>query len=226
LDPYCEYALRKIEGIRKEGDEIVAFTMGPPQASEALRRCLCLGADRAYLISDPAFAGADVWATSRALAAFIQRYACDSDLIVFGARSSDGETGQVPFETAQLLSVQQCVYVADLSPEKDSFVCRQIYGDSERTCRVPRGSAVSFGGVDPCGTLMSISDRISGGKKTIETLGRVELGLGLYSVGLKGSKTRIVRTDSSVIRRKNRKAVINNPGRAAELILDEMGAGR
>ncbi len=226
LDPYCEYALRKIAAMKKEGDEITVFTMGPPQASEALRRCLCLGADKAFLLSDPGFAGADVWATSRTLAAFIQKYACASDLFVFGARSADGETGQVPFETAQLLSAQQFAYVADLTLEGDSFVCTQNYGGSLRECRVPKGSVVSFGGVDPCGTLMSISDRISGQRKTIETLGRVDLGLGLYSVGLKGSRTKIVSTDSSVIRRKNRKAVISSPERAAELILDEMGVKR
>ncbi|MBR4503898.1 MAG: electron transfer flavoprotein subunit beta/FixA family protein [Candidatus Methanomethylophilaceae archaeon] len=226
LDPYCEYALRKIAAMKKEGDEITVFTMGPPQASEALRRCLCLGADKAFLLSDPGFAGADVWATSRTLAAFIQKYACDSDLFVFGARSADGETGQVPFETAQLLSAQQFAYVADLTLEGDSFVCTQNYGGSLRECRVPKGSVVSFGGVDPCGTLMSISDRISGQRKTIETLGRVDLGLGLYSVGLKGSRTKIVSTDSSVIRRKNRKAVISSPERAAELIMGEMGVKR
>ncbi len=224
LDPYCEHALTKVLSIKEEGDEVVAFTMGPPQASEALRRCLCLGADKAFLLSDRAFAGADTWATSRAVAAFVQRYGSDADLVVFGQKASDGETGQVPFEVAQMLSVQQFAYVKDMRRSGGSFVVAQDYGDSEVECEAPAGSVVAFSDVDPCGTLMSISDRLRGAQKPLETIDRVGLGLGLYSVGLKGSRTRIVRTGTNDVRRKNRKAVVGNPSRVAELLLEEMGA--
>ncbi len=222
LDPYCEYALRKVLSIKEEGDEVVAFTMGPPQASEALRRCLCLGADKAYLLTDRAFAGADTWATARTITAFVQRYACDADLLVFGQKASDGETGQVPFEVAQMLSVQQFAYVKDLRKSDGAFEATQNYGDVLRDCRAPLGSVVAFSDVDPCGTLMSIQDRLKGAEKPIENIDRVGLGLGLYSVGLKGSKTKIVKTGTNNVRRKNRKAVIGSPGRVAELLRDEM----
>ncbi len=224
LDPYSEYALRRVLSVRQEGDEVLAFTMGPPQASEALRRCLCLGADRAFLLSDRAFAGADTWATSRTIAAFVQRYACDADLLVFGQKASDGETGQVPFETAQMLSVQQFAYVKDLRRAGDAFEVTQNYGDVLRDCKAPLGSIVAFSDVDPCGVLMSITDRLKGAEKPIENIDRVGLGLGLYSVGLKGSKTKIVKTGTNDVRRKNRKAVIGSPGRVAELLLGEMEA--
>src|SRR5215217_872205 len=55
------------------GDEVVAMTMGPPQAEEALQECLALGADRAILLSDPAFAVADTLGTSRMLALAIEK---------------------------------------------------------------------------------------------------------------------------------------------------------
>ncbi len=224
LDPYCEYALRKVLSIKEDGDEVVAFTMGPPQASEALRRCLCLGADKAYLLTDRAFAGADTWATSRTITAFVQRYACDADVLVFGQKASDGETGQVPFEVAQMLSVQQFAYVKDMRRTDGALAVTQSYGDVLRDCRAPLGSVVAFSDVDPCGTLMSITDRLRGAEKPIENIDRVGLGLGLYSVGLKGSKTKIVKTGTNDVRRKNRKAVIGSPGRVAELLRDEMEA--
>ena len=226
LDPFCEYALRQVLALKEEGDEVVAFTMGPPQASEALRRCLCLGADKAYLLSDRAFAGADTWATSRTLAAFIQRFVCDAGLYVFGRQASDGETGQVPFETAQLLSVRQFAYVTGLCRSGDGFEAVQDYGDVVRTASVPLGSVVSFSGTDPCGTLMSITERIRGYGIPIETVDRVALGLGVYSVGLKGSRTKIVGTDSRSMLRRNRKVAMGSPARAAEVLFEETEAFR
>ena len=226
LDPFSEYALRRIIAMKEEGDEVSVFAMGPPQASEALRRCLCLGADKAFLLSDPSFAGADTWATSRTLAAFIGRYMSDADLIAFGRQASDGETGQVPYETAGLMSVRQFAYVTDLQKAADGFVATQDYGDVVRSVKVPKGSVVSFYGTDPCGTLMSLTDRIRGYGIPIETVDRVAIGLGAYSVGLKGSKTRIVRTDSKSMLRKNRKVAMSSPGRAAEVLLEELEARR
>ncbi len=226
LDPFSEYALRRILEIKEDGDEVAVFTMGPPQASEALRRCLCLGADRAFLLSDRSFAGADTWATARTLAAFIGRYMSDADLIAFGRQASDGETGQVPYETAGLMSARQFAYVVDLQKSEDGFVATQDYGDISRRIRVPKGAVVSFNGTDPCGTLMSLTDRIRGYGIPIETVDRVAIGLGAYSVGLKGSKTKIVRTDSKSMLRKNRKVAMSSPGRAAEVLLEELEARR
>jgi len=63
LNPFCEYALDHAIALKSadSGIEVIALTMGPPQARAALLRCLELGADRAVLISDRKFAGADTW---------------------------------------------------------------------------------------------------------------------------------------------------------------------
>ena len=103
LNPYDEYALTRMLETRSEDDEVIVFTMGPPQAGDALVKCLELGADEAYLITDRAFAGADVWATARALTAFILKFVPDADLYVFGRQAIDGDTGQVPYEVAAQL---------------------------------------------------------------------------------------------------------------------------
>jgi electron transfer flavoprotein alpha subunit len=87
------------------GGEVVAITMGPPQAREALAECLALGADRAIHMCDRAFAGSDTLATARALALALRRE--PFDLVLCGRNSVDAETGQVGPEVAELLDWPQ-----------------------------------------------------------------------------------------------------------------------
>ena len=226
LNPYDEYALTRLLEMRSGDDEVIVFTMGPPQAGDALVKCLELGADEAYLITDRAFAGADVWATARALTAFILKFVPDADLYVFGRQAIDGDTGQVPYEVAAQLGVQQFAYTESLSRTDDGLVAVQDYGDVRRTCSVPKGSVVSFGSVDPNGTLVSISDYLSAQDREVEEVDRIAIGLGLYSVGLKGSMTRIVSTTASSGVRRNRKVEITDPAKGAGFIIDELEAVR
>ena len=223
LNPYCETALMTAVGMKGEGDEVIAVTMGPPQAESALRRCMELGADKAYLLTDPAFAGADVWATSRALNAFFCRYCCDADLFLFGRQTIDGDTGQVPAEVAQMMGVQQFYYVSEVVRDGDGFTVSQDYGDLLRRCRVPRGSVISMDSVDPNGHFPSATQFLDAMDREIVVLDRVALGLGLYSVGNKGSNTRIISTTTVNPSRRNRKVMIRDPSVAAGVLMDELG---
>ena len=73
INPFDVLALVKALEIKEvQQAEIVAISMGPPQAKEGLIQCLALGADRAILLSDRAFAGSDTLATSRALSLLIK----------------------------------------------------------------------------------------------------------------------------------------------------------
>ena len=82
--------------------EVVAMTMGPPQAEAALRTCLALGAHRCIHLSDRVFAVADTIGTSRTLALAIEKEG-DVDLVLCGRKTTDSETWQVPPETAAFL---------------------------------------------------------------------------------------------------------------------------
>jgi len=86
----------------RTGAEVIAMTMGPPQAEEALRTCLALGADRCIHLSDRAFAVADTIGTSRTLAMAIAKEG-GVDLVVCGRKTTDSETWQVPPETTAFL---------------------------------------------------------------------------------------------------------------------------
>lgn len=226
LNPYCESALSHILSMKGEGDTVAVVTMGPQKAADALRRCIELGADDAYLLSDRDFAGADTWATARVLAAFIGKFEPDADLYVFGRQAIDGDTGQVPYEVAGLLDVQQFAYTESLSIDGDGFTAVQDYETFTRTARVPRGSVVSFGTVEPSGRLPTVAGYRRGKAAEIRVLGRVDLGLGLYSVGLKGSVTKIVGTESVKAARRGMKVEIIDPSKGAEFILREAEAFR
>ncbi len=226
LNPYCEKALTSILSIRGEEDTVTVVTMGPMQAESALRRCISLGADEAFLLSDKDFSGADTWATARVLSAFVSKFGTDSDLLVFGRQAIDGDTGQVPAEVAAQLGTQQFSYVSDIRVDGDGFIVTQDYGTFQRTAKVPMGSVVSMGSVEPNGPLPDIAGYICGRSKDIKILNRIDLGLGLYSVGSKGSLTRIVHVESSVPVRKGMMVEITDPRNAADMIIREMEAFR
>lgn len=97
--------LKAVELRNTHGGEVVVMTMGPPQARAGLEHCLALGADRAVLLTDRAFAGADTLATARALALALQREGYD--LVLCGRHSTDAETGQVGPEVAEILDLPQ-----------------------------------------------------------------------------------------------------------------------
>jgi electron transfer flavoprotein alpha subunit len=97
--------IKGVELRAAHGGEVVAITMGPPQAREALAECLALGADRAVHVCDRAFAGSDTLATARALALALRRESFD--LVLCGRNSVDAETGQVGPAVAELLDWPQ-----------------------------------------------------------------------------------------------------------------------
>ncbi len=102
INPYDEYAVEEALRIREaEGGEVVVLCMGPDDATDAVRKALAMGADAATLVTDPALAGSDALGTATVLAAALKDLTWD--LVLFGCRSTDGETGTVPAAVAELL---------------------------------------------------------------------------------------------------------------------------
>src|SRR5947208_420838 len=112
LNPFDAYAVAHATALRADGDEVVAMTMGPPQAEEALRESLQLGADRAVHLSDRVFAVADTIGTSRTLALALRKLG--ADVVVCGRKTVDAETWQVPPEVAAYLGVPHVTSVVAL----------------------------------------------------------------------------------------------------------------
>jgi len=122
VNPFDTYALE--EGVRlkeRYGGKVTVITMGPPQAEEALRETISLGADEAILLSDRAFAGSDTWATSYVLSKAIARIA-NYDIIICGRQTLDGDTGQVGPELSEMLKIPFVSYVSKVEEIKDKYI--------------------------------------------------------------------------------------------------------
>lgn len=116
----------------KYGGNVSVVTMGPPRASDMLKECLYMGADKAYLISDRKFAGSDTLATSYVLSEAI-KFIGKFDIVFAGRQAIDGDTAQVGPQTAEKLDLPQITYAEEILnlEEKTITVKRKIDGGSE-----------------------------------------------------------------------------------------------
>jgi electron transfer flavoprotein alpha/beta subunit len=134
INPFDQFAME--EGVRlqqllTEGDdkpELIALSMGPPQARTELMKCLALGADRAILLTDRAFAGADTWVTALTLSLAIKKLE-DTKLVLCGLQAIDGDTGQVGPELAQCLKMPQITYVEKSTVDEKKLVAHRQTGE-------------------------------------------------------------------------------------------------
>ncbi|MCM3670613.1 electron transfer flavoprotein subunit beta/FixA family protein [Mesobacillus maritimus] len=108
LNPYDAHAVEEAVRLRERyGGKVSVVTMGPPPAVKAIKKCIEIGADEGYLITDRRFAGADTLATSYAVTKAIEKISKDNpvDLIICGKMTIDGDTGQVGPGIARRLDI-------------------------------------------------------------------------------------------------------------------------
>ncbi len=119
LNPLDDFPLEAAIQLKKlTGGTVTAFTMGPPQAAQVLKRAIAMGADDAVLLTAREFAGADTWATSLTLAKAIEKHG-PFQLILCGKQATDGDTAQVGPGIAEHLNIPQVTYVVKVVPESD-----------------------------------------------------------------------------------------------------------
>jgi len=106
------------------GGKVTVLSMGPPSFEPFLRLAVAMGADDAVLLSDRAFGGADTFATSRVLAAGIEKLE-PFDLVLCGEASSDGSTEQVPPSIAGWLGIPHVSYVSEIGVAGDKLRARR-----------------------------------------------------------------------------------------------------
>lgn len=175
------------------GAKIVVFTMGPGDAEKSLRTALSMGCDDAVLVTDRLFAGADTAATSKVLASAISHYG-DFSLILTGAQTSDGATGQVgPMAAAQLdiphISDAQSINLEDGGKGIEAV---KKFCDSKVRLRssFPVLITIAFG----CNTprFPTLRSQLAARKKDLLVYTNRELELSHGSVGMEGSPTVVI----------------------------------
>ena len=121
-NPYDLFALETAISLREKlGGTVTVLTMGPPQAETMMRDAYACGADDAVILSDRKFAGADVLATSYALAQGIQVIG-GADLIICGRQTTDGDTAQVGPSIAEHLAIPHAAWVAEVTDVTESSI--------------------------------------------------------------------------------------------------------
>jgi len=122
LNPYDRPVLEVALRIREElGGTITAISMGPEPCVFTLNEAMAMGVDRGVLLCDPALAGGDTLATSNTLAAAIKKLA-PFDLVLFGTRAADSDTGQVGPQTAVLLDLPLVTGAHSVEPKDDGLI--------------------------------------------------------------------------------------------------------
>jgi electron transfer flavoprotein beta subunit len=133
------------EGLRvKEAageGEVVIVSLGPERAADAVRKTLAMGADRAVLVSDEAFVGADLLVTARALAGALARE--NADLVLFGQQSADGDGACLWAAVAELLKRPAISQVSELSVGPGAVTGKRQTEYGYERVRVPLPAVVS-----------------------------------------------------------------------------------
>lgn len=205
LNPFDQFAVEESIAIRNMlgTGKVTSISMGPPEAVNALKECLAFGVNDAILLTDPAFRGADTWATSHTLALAIKKIG-KFDLILCGQQSTDGDTGQVGPELAQQLGIPQVTYVVKLVIGKDG-VC-EVTRQMENGCSVLKVMPPVLLTLVPHSDYKIKSPRMKGileaHENKIEIWDHAKLGGNASQLGRKGSFTKVVKSFEPTSREK------------------------
>jgi electron transfer flavoprotein alpha/beta subunit len=194
INPFDENAIEEgIQLVEKHGGKCTVITMGPPQAEEALRRALSMGADEAVLVSSRTFAGGDTWATSYVLAQAIRALG-NVDLVICGKQAFDGDTAQVGPGVAERLGIPQATYAIGVEVEGKTLRVKRVLEDRYEVLemRLPALITVVKQINEP--RHPRLKNVMAAKKKTIPIWGPDEIGADPSMCGLDGSPVSVVRT--------------------------------
>lgn len=137
ISPFDQNAIEAaLQLTEAHGGEVSVITMGDENAKGVLKTGLAMGAQSAYLVSDPGFEGSDAWATSYILAKAIQSIG-QFDLILCGKQAIDGDTAQVGAGIAEQLDVPHLSYVDEIREvQPDSLTAKRVGSGGEEVVQM------------------------------------------------------------------------------------------
>ncbi len=200
VNPFDGYALETAARIKDKNPDtkIVALSMGPEQAKAALKECLAIAADKAYLVSDRAFGGSDTLATSYILSQTIQKVEAlegKFDAIFCGKQAIDGDTAQVGPEIAEHLDLPQVTYGLEAEADGGALRVRKEVEEGVEVIGVRTPCVVTFTKPAWEPRYPTLKRKLAAGRAEIPTLTAADLpAIDLANAGLKGSPTKVKRT--------------------------------
>lgn len=221
VNPDDLHALEAAIRLKEEmGARVTAVSMGPPQAVDALTQAMGMGADKAILLCDTAFAGADTWATSLTLSRAIEKIG-EYDLILCGHQAIDGDTAQIGPQVADWLGIAQATYVKEIeqvTPKEpgesgepsesgepgEIIVKRRLENGVERlACQLPALVTVIKELNRPRYAHMERLITSCSDKANILVWNAADIGVNTCEVGLEGSNTHVIKTFTPNFKRQN-----------------------
>ncbi len=215
LDEYAvEQALqlkeKQVDGA-DDAVEVTVLTVGPEQATDAIRKALQMGADKGVHVVDDAIAGSDALATSLVLAEAIKKL--PHDLVVCGMASTDGSMSVVPAMLAERLGLPQVTFGSQIEMQGKEVRIRR---DGDTATEIVGGTApLVLSVTDQSGEARypSFKGIMAAKKKPLETWSLSDLGVDASQVGLSAAWSQV---DDTVAR---------PPRTQGEIVTDEDGSG-
>ncbi|MGZ4483311.1 MAG: electron transfer flavoprotein subunit beta/FixA family protein [Nocardioidaceae bacterium] len=214
LSELDEYAVEQALQIKEKlGDdtEITVLTVGPEDATDAVRKALQMGADKGVHVVDDAIAGSDALATSLVLAEAINKI--DHDLVVCGMASTDGAMGVLPAMLAERLGVPAVTLGSEVTVDGTTVRIRR---DGDTATETIEGTLpVVLSVTDQSGEARypSFKGIMAAKKKPLETWSLSDLGVDAELVGLSAAWTTVESTEA------------RPPRTQGEIVTDEDGSG-
>ena len=227
VNPWDEYTLETgIQLKETHGGKVTVLSLGKPEATEALKRGVAMGADEAILISDPALEGSDSLTTARVLVAAIKKIG-EFDLIVAGRSAIDGNTAATAVQVAALLGIPQLSYVAALKavdPAAKTITVVRLMENGRETSSSKLPAVISVVKEINEPRYPSFMGIRKAAKATIPTWGLADLGLTADQVGAAGSQVSWPQVSLPPTRAGGAEIISGSPAEAAKILADKLAA--
>ena len=173
------------------GGEVTVIAMGPDRATDAIRKALSMGADKAIHVSDEALHGSDVLATAKVLAKAIGTVE-NVDLVIAGNEATDGRAGAVPAIVAELLGLPQVTQLRKVTVEGSMIKGERETDEGVAFLEASLPAVVSVTEKINEPRYPSFKGIMAATKKPVSTLTVADLGIDASEVGLSGAWTQVL----------------------------------
>lgn len=196
INPFDLHAIEAALQMRDAtGGTVTVVSMGPPQAAEAIRDAIAMGADSGVLLSDRAFAGADTLATTYTLMKAVEKLG-GFDVIFCGKQAIDGDTAQVGPGLAVRLGMPSitCVSSMEFIDSRASFRLKRMCEEGHEVVEAAPPLLITVLTTLNTPRLPSLKGKMKAKKAEVPVWGAESLGADPKRIGLAGSPTRVVST--------------------------------
>jgi electron transfer flavoprotein beta subunit len=212
-----EFAIEEaLQLVEKHGGEVTVVSMGPADATDAYKKALQMGADKAVFLTDPALAGSDALATSYALAQVLGTL--EYDLVILGSEASDARTSIVPALLAERLGLPQLTFASKVEVDGSAIKINRLtdYGHDVVEASLPAVVSVVEKINEP--RYPSFKGIMAAKKKPVEILDAAAVAIEPAKVGAAGSWSKVL--DATVAPPRAKGTIVTDEGNGGVELAD------